>query len=280
MLASIGTGQIIARTGKYAVFPITGTATTSLGFLILTFVTIDKPLWYLMIAMFVGRPRPGPVDADAHHGRAGVRCRPRHRRGHQFGDLLPPDRRHARHRGHAVAAVQRAADEHHASLADEQTLTDAAGRGARSGGRGRTRPTQAIMAKMWTPITDKIKTAGRRQALRGHRHRSTTRSRTPSARRCPTPPTSRPRRAPASWPTGSPRLSAGLDKLSTGTGAFVNGVGQIGSGSPATGRRHRQDRNRHEPAGGRAAQVSTAESRPQRHSAKQATSDFGAVRTR
>jgi EmrB/QacA subfamily drug resistance transporter len=53
MLASIVSGQIISRTGKYRIFPITGTLFTAGGFFVLTFLTIDKPLWYLMIAMFL-----------------------------------------------------------------------------------------------------------------------------------------------------------------------------------------------------------------------------------
>lgn len=53
MIASIASGQIIARTGKYRIFPITGTLFTASGFFVLTFLTIDKPLWYLMIAMFL-----------------------------------------------------------------------------------------------------------------------------------------------------------------------------------------------------------------------------------
>ncbi len=54
MIASIGSGQIIARTGKYRIFPITGTAFTALGFLYADdFVTVDKPLWFLMIGMFL-----------------------------------------------------------------------------------------------------------------------------------------------------------------------------------------------------------------------------------
>jgi EmrB/QacA subfamily drug resistance transporter len=52
MIAAVGSGQILARTGHYRIFPITGTFSTAVGFLILTFVTIDKPLWFLMIAMF------------------------------------------------------------------------------------------------------------------------------------------------------------------------------------------------------------------------------------
>ncbi len=53
MIASIASGQIISRTGKYRIFPITGTLFTAGGFFVLTFLTIDKPLWYLMIAMFL-----------------------------------------------------------------------------------------------------------------------------------------------------------------------------------------------------------------------------------
>ncbi len=53
MIASIASGQIIARTGKYRIFPITGTLFTASGFFVLTFLTIDKPLWFLMIAMFL-----------------------------------------------------------------------------------------------------------------------------------------------------------------------------------------------------------------------------------
>ncbi len=53
MIASIGTGQLIGRTGKYRIFPVTGTATTAIGFVILTQVNPDRPSWYMMIAMFV-----------------------------------------------------------------------------------------------------------------------------------------------------------------------------------------------------------------------------------
>jgi EmrB/QacA subfamily drug resistance transporter len=53
MIAAIGSSQILARTGKYAIFPKTGTFVTALGFFLLTFVTVDKPLWFLMIPMFI-----------------------------------------------------------------------------------------------------------------------------------------------------------------------------------------------------------------------------------
>jgi len=53
MIASIGSGQILAKTGHYRIFPVTGTFITAVGFFVLTFVTIDKPLWFIMIAMFL-----------------------------------------------------------------------------------------------------------------------------------------------------------------------------------------------------------------------------------
>jgi EmrB/QacA subfamily drug resistance transporter len=53
MISSITSGQIVSRTGRYRIFPVTGTAFTAVGFLWLTTMTIDKPLWYMMIGMFV-----------------------------------------------------------------------------------------------------------------------------------------------------------------------------------------------------------------------------------
>jgi hypothetical protein len=53
MIASIGSGQILSRTGHYRIFPVTGTFVVAAGYLVLTFLTIDKPLWFLMIAMFL-----------------------------------------------------------------------------------------------------------------------------------------------------------------------------------------------------------------------------------
>jgi len=52
MIASIASGQIIARTGVYKWFPRIGTALMALGFFWFTFATADKPVWYMMIGMF------------------------------------------------------------------------------------------------------------------------------------------------------------------------------------------------------------------------------------
>jgi hypothetical protein len=53
MIASIGSGQLIARTGRYRMFPILGTGLMATGFFWLTFLSVDKPVWYLMIGMFL-----------------------------------------------------------------------------------------------------------------------------------------------------------------------------------------------------------------------------------
>ena len=53
MIASLGSGQLVARTGKYRIFPVTGTLFTAIGFVFLTFLKYDSPLWFLMIGTFV-----------------------------------------------------------------------------------------------------------------------------------------------------------------------------------------------------------------------------------
>ena len=53
MIAAMGSGQITSRTGKYRIFPVTGSLFTATGFFLLTFMTYDKPLWYMMLGMFV-----------------------------------------------------------------------------------------------------------------------------------------------------------------------------------------------------------------------------------
>lgn len=53
MVSSIASGQVISRTGKYRQFPIIGTAFLAGGFLFLTFVTVDKPLIFMMVGMLL-----------------------------------------------------------------------------------------------------------------------------------------------------------------------------------------------------------------------------------
>jgi EmrB/QacA subfamily drug resistance transporter len=52
MISSIVSGQLISRTGRYKIFPITGTGLLVLAFFYMTFVTADRPLWWAMIGMF------------------------------------------------------------------------------------------------------------------------------------------------------------------------------------------------------------------------------------
>jgi EmrB/QacA subfamily drug resistance transporter len=55
MISSIVSGQLIARTGRYQMFPTIGTAFVAVGFFVFTFASADKPVWFLMIGMlFVG----------------------------------------------------------------------------------------------------------------------------------------------------------------------------------------------------------------------------------
>lgn len=53
MISSITSGQIIARTGKYRIFPTIGTAFMAAGFLTLTFLNADRPVWFTMIGMLL-----------------------------------------------------------------------------------------------------------------------------------------------------------------------------------------------------------------------------------
>ena len=53
MIASIVSGQLIARTGRYKKFPVIGTALMAVGFFMMTFLTVDKDLWYVMTGMFI-----------------------------------------------------------------------------------------------------------------------------------------------------------------------------------------------------------------------------------
>lgn len=53
MISSIISGQIISRTGRYKIFPIIGTALMAVGFFMMTFLSVDKPLWYVMVGMFI-----------------------------------------------------------------------------------------------------------------------------------------------------------------------------------------------------------------------------------
>lgn len=53
MLASIISGRLVASTGKYRIFPVLGTALMVFAYYYLTHMSVDRPLWFLMIGMFI-----------------------------------------------------------------------------------------------------------------------------------------------------------------------------------------------------------------------------------
>lgn len=53
MAASIGSGQIIAKVGRYRLFPILGTALMSVAYGVLTMLQFDSPYWMLLVGQFV-----------------------------------------------------------------------------------------------------------------------------------------------------------------------------------------------------------------------------------
>ncbi|WP_086992451.1 MDR family MFS transporter [Agrococcus casei] len=53
MFASIGSGQVISRTGRYRIFPIAGTATMAIALGILALLQYDSPIWLLMIGQLL-----------------------------------------------------------------------------------------------------------------------------------------------------------------------------------------------------------------------------------
>jgi EmrB/QacA subfamily drug resistance transporter len=50
---SIGSGQLMTRTGRYKAFPIVGAAVTVVGFLLLSTLRIDTPYWRIALYIFV-----------------------------------------------------------------------------------------------------------------------------------------------------------------------------------------------------------------------------------
>lgn len=231
MLASVGTGQLVARTGKYAVFPITGTATTAGGFLILTFMSPDKPYWYLALAMFVIGAGLGQlmqtltmaVQAAAEPQDIGV-ATSSSTFFRQIGGTL----------GTAVMLsllFSVLPTNITASLSDE-TITRNALDAALDPAVANDPANAAIMAKMWTPITDRIKEqvdANLADATKQVKEQveATLRQQVSDA-------------AHAKAADGAKELARGLDGMSTGlskltdgTSAFVSGVDKLGEGASA-----------------------------------------------
>jgi EmrB/QacA subfamily drug resistance transporter len=229
MLASIGSGQIIARTGKYSIFPKSGTATTAAGFLMLAFMTLDKPFWYLGIAMFVVGLGLGQLmqtltmavqaAVDAEDIGVATSSATFFR---QIGGTLGTAIMLSLLFGILPTNISDA-------LSDEQTTWKALD-AALNPAVANDPANAAIMAKMWTPITDKIKeqvddnladaTAAVKKAVKAAVKQKVTDAVHKKSDE-----------GTGKIASGIDQLSAGLGKLATGTGAFVDGVGQIGAGA-------------------------------------------------
>lgn len=53
LLTSIGSGQIVGRTGRYKVFPVVGTAIMTVAFLLLSGMTAATPIWLQSLYLFI-----------------------------------------------------------------------------------------------------------------------------------------------------------------------------------------------------------------------------------
>ncbi|MBP3036073.1 MFS transporter [Arthrobacter sp. zg-ZUI100] len=53
LLTSIGTGQLISRTGKYKIYPVLGAAVMIVGLLLLSRISNTTPYWFTALGMFV-----------------------------------------------------------------------------------------------------------------------------------------------------------------------------------------------------------------------------------
>ncbi|MBS1672527.1 MAG: MFS transporter [Actinobacteria bacterium] len=53
IIASLASGQITAKTGRYRIFPVTGSLFTAIGFFTLTMIRYETPLWEIYLGMFV-----------------------------------------------------------------------------------------------------------------------------------------------------------------------------------------------------------------------------------
>ena len=93
LITSIGSGQLIARTGRYKVFPIVGTALHGGRAVPAVHAGRDHPDLADERVLLHPRVQPRPDPAGAGHRGAEHGQLPRPRRGHLGRDVLPHDRR-------------------------------------------------------------------------------------------------------------------------------------------------------------------------------------------
>ncbi|HAM46082.1 MAG TPA: MFS transporter [Propionibacteriaceae bacterium] len=229
MIASVGVGQLIARTGKYGIFPITGTATIVIGFTILLFITVDKPFWYMVIAMFAIGAGLGQLmqtltlaaQAAAPAKDIGVATSSA-TFFRQIGGTL----------GTAILlSVLFTALPVNVSnaLTDKATLTDALD-AALDPAVASAPNNAAVMDKMWNPIIDNVKTTIDKNLADATDKVNTQ-----------VEATVRQKVSEAVWKNagkgagkladGVDSLSLGLNKLASGTSAYVSGIGKLSTGT-------------------------------------------------
>lgn len=229
MLASITSGQLIGRTGRYGIFPVTGTATTALGFVILTQITPELPSWYLMIAMFVIGAGLGQLmqtltlaaQASAPAQDIGVSTSSA-AFFRQIGGTL----------GTAVllsVLFTVLPVNITNSLTDRATLTEALD-AALDPAVASAPANRGVMDKMWSSMLDKLHTqlddsmdTATKQVKDAVEQK--VREKVSEAAH------SKSAEGAGKLADGVDALSSGLDKLADGTGAFVDGVGKIGTGA-------------------------------------------------
>jgi EmrB/QacA subfamily drug resistance transporter len=229
MIASIGTGQIVARTGRYRILPVTGTATTAAGYLMLTFITIDKPSWYLMIAMFfIGLGLGQLMQTLTLAAQASAPAR-------DIGVATSAATFFRQIGGTLGTAVLLSVlftvlpVNITNSLTDTDSIT-AALDAAMDPAVAKASNNTAIMDKMWNPIVDKVRTEIDKN-LADATDKVNTAVETKVREKVAAAVHKGAAKGTKQLAGGITALSLGLDKLATGTDAFVSGVGQIGSGA-------------------------------------------------
>ena len=229
MIASVVTGQVVARTGKYGVFPISGSATTAAGFGILTFMTPERGYPFLALAMAVIGLGLGQLmqtltlAAQAatpaqDMGVASSSATFFRQIGGTLGTAIMLSMLFGSLPGNVTLAMS---DVDKATVTLDAALDPAVASAPQN---------QGVMDAMWTPITDKIKSevdtkmADATQQVKDQVDAKVREEVSKAAHEAAAT-------GAGQLADGAGQLTSGLGKLSTGTGAFVDGVGQIGTGA-------------------------------------------------
>ena len=99
LVASIGSGQLVSRWGRYKVFPVVGTALMTMGLYLMSLVGVDTGAFAMSAAHGRLRLRSGPRHAGPGGGGPERRALRGTRDRHLGYDVLPDDRRIVRYRG-------------------------------------------------------------------------------------------------------------------------------------------------------------------------------------